>query len=618
MNSELGGHVVPESVHISQFDSIMAPPKEAKKVDSKAEKANEDELLKLAAELGGSTAQTDKKKEPASEKVKQKDGGPEREKSKKHDKDRHDKEAGSKPPPSKKAKTATAPPPRDEDEDDEIELSYYSPLFEHDEERRAPPRRSYGPRMATYRPSWAEWEYPPPRRSCMDYDEDDYEWVDYDYEDLDFVPNTENEENGGRARQRQREHELSDDEERGATGPSALDDDLDIFGEFDVEYEDRVGPELPARLNQMAKNVWTLKKDAEGTREMMRSYPRPEKLVIKRVDINSELVQGVYPQAKKRDDKLRGVQESISRAAYPLLEACRVMWNKSPRDVSTIRMNLHALTFLSTANFKVNQTRRDLLKPGLLKKYHALCKIEKGEDCSEWLFGDSLTDKIKNNTQGSKAMKKPGFGANNYGFRGLMRGRSGYRGFRGASRFLGKVMPLNFHEKFVYCRSDSSGKKPEVEFQDGGAHEGQGRSIVHKVLDTKDKFVDCSDKIMRQNALKNVSIDCRPWSRQAGPLGEEKLRQTRQVDTSCANPQTPQTLVGEYDQQKMNEMATRKWGSSYKAGRVTQCVDFWSSITTDSVLCFKHIFYLPYSLIANHHDHKGHGYRLIGDIHKVI
>ena len=55
-----------------------------------------------------------------------------------------------------------------------------------------------------------------------------------------------------------------------------------------------------------------------------------------------------------------------------------------------VRKNLHALTFLLAATFKSSKER--LLETCHAEKYHALYKINKGQDYTTKLFGDTLTE----------------------------------------------------------------------------------------------------------------------------------------------------------------------------------------------------------------------------------
>ncbi len=135
-------------------------------------------------------------------------------------------------------------------------------------------------------------------------------------------------------------HELSESEG---------DEDEDL-SEFASEYEEAVGPELPKELASMVKNVWNLKKDSDKVKEMVKLYPRPENVPIKKVEINPEFQHVIYAHTKKRDDKFKSVQDSITKAAYPILQACKTFWEMKPKkDVAMLKVNLHALSFLGSA-----------------------------------------------------------------------------------------------------------------------------------------------------------------------------------------------------------------------------------------------------------------------------
>ena len=132
-----------------------------------------------------------------------------------------------------------------------------------------------------------------------------------------------------------------------------------------------------------------------------------EALVVPKV--NPQIWENINSQTRSRDLKLQRVQKPLIKGLTALAKAC-----EGPCSVE----QEHGLLLLATANFELNNLRKDLIKPDLNPRYAHLCKPS--NKVSTHLFGDDLGKQIKELQDEQKAtfgvLKnfKPGQGRSRY------------------------------------------------------------------------------------------------------------------------------------------------------------------------------------------------------------
>ncbi len=381
-------------------------------------------------------------------------------------------------------------------------------------------------------------------------------WVDYDWQGEDF----EQDEYGPPPKLRKMAtHAISDSESDQETNEAGskpemkesedFELDADMLSEFITEYGDDEGPEIAEQLAKMVKNVWGKKKESDKLKEIGKLYPRPKNIPIRRVEINSELSSVIFDNARARDNKLKVVQENIAKATYPIIKTCEGLYEntKDADSVKLLKSSLHGLMLLGQANFKLNQTRREFLKPGMWKKYQSCCKVADDDDCTENLFGVKLGEKIKLNTQGSKIMKKP---YNPYKQQGPSYGRYRYYGYGRPSRgaFLGKNMRI-----------------VEVE-PIGIKNDNQMRNVDYESVTNN----------------MSCSLDSRPRQEMGPRQMDEGQRPEQRQQELVTESQNEVLMVGEYESR--SGINPHQWGPDFEAGRVSICVNRWANITTDKYI----------------------------------
>lgn len=235
---------------------------------------------------------------------------------------------------------------------------------------------------------------------------------------------------------------------------------MDYLESYRQRFADEVGPAINKSLAKIVNTIWTKGRDPEVSKDIKSIHPRPVNIKCDKVDINSEVLSGLQKPARGRDSKLRAVQATIARATVPAVKIAGLCMQKDFDKKEILDMALDTVTMLSSANEGINQFRPDSLRPGVQPRFQSLCKIPKGDDTSQLLFGSELTERIKAATQWGKVAKKYGYGAPHQGYypmhnfagRGSRRGFHPYMPSRGYSRgpsFLGKTVFQEIKRKIM-------------------------------------------------------------------------------------------------------------------------------------------------------------------------
>jgi len=88
----------------------------------------------------------------------------------------------------------------------------------------------------------------------------------------------------------------------------------DILGEL-TKTDD--GEPVSTQLAVLSDKIWAVNHDLKPLYERNRL---PSNITqVKRVNLNMEILASIKPNPKSRDFKLRSVQTSITRSAYPII-----------------------------------------------------------------------------------------------------------------------------------------------------------------------------------------------------------------------------------------------------------------------------------------------------------
>ena len=214
----------------------------------------------------------------------------------------------------------------------------------------------------------------------------------------------------------------SDSEETTMEGTPTDIDPNSLLGAYRLQFSEDVGPPLEKEVADTVNAIWSERRDPKIVKQIGEKYPKPANVCCQKVDINSDVLNGISKTIRARDTKLRAIQGSIAKSALPAVKMVEGLLAKDTAKSEMVERALDMVTLLANANSQINQFRRDALKPGLQVKYQSLCQPEPSTDCSQLLLGNNLNERIKNATQSTKITRK--FPAGNQGFL-AMRGRRG-------------------------------------------------------------------------------------------------------------------------------------------------------------------------------------------------
>ena len=254
--------------------------------------------------------------------------------------------------------------------------------------------------------------------------------------------------------------DLMDDQDD-ATVDNAVEDteSEDLLMAYQARYEDEHGPSVPDKLALFVNKIWQKGRDPETFKTTMAKHPRPENLVMQKVEVNPEALSSLGHVAKSRDAKLKSVQAGLATATVPAVKIAEQALGKNDLDKKQVLdLAVDSVTLLANVNEVVNQVRRDSMRPGMQTKFQELCRVPETEDTTKQLFGNNLQERIKVASQGGRLGRRggmypyPSFPIRGRG-RGYMTwGYSGYhpymsmgRGFGRGRPFLGKEATVN-HE----------------------------------------------------------------------------------------------------------------------------------------------------------------------------
>ena len=89
---------------------------------------------------------------------------------------------------------------------------------------------------------------------------------------------------------------------------------------YHARYEDENGPSVPEKLALFVNKIWWKGRDPEILKNTMAKHPRPENMVIQKVEVNPEVLSTLGQVAKNRDAKLKSVQAGFARATVPAVK----------------------------------------------------------------------------------------------------------------------------------------------------------------------------------------------------------------------------------------------------------------------------------------------------------
>ena len=327
----------------------------------------------------------------------------------------------------------------------------------------------------------------------------------------------------------------------------------DLLMAYQAHYEDENGPSVPDKLALFVNKIWRKGRDPETFKITMAKHPRPENLVMQKVEVNPEVLSSLGRVAKSRDAKLKSVQAGLARATVPAVKIAEQALRKNDLDKKQVLdLAVDSVTLLANVNKVVNQVRRDSMRPGMQAKFQELCRVPETEDTTKQLFGNNLQERIKVASQGGQLGRRggmypyPSFPGRGRGRGYMTGGYSGYnpymsmgRGFGRGRPFLGKEATVN-HEPMA---------------NDYNANSNQTIDI-----DKYDTIVSLSP--------------CRPQGQEPGATPQHQGTNEAQDQPKLDKE------VGKFPM-KCKKTGLSKGKQEFQAGSVSNCAAEWAKITSD-------------------------------------
>ena len=186
-------------------------------------------------------------------------------------------------------------------------------------------------------------------------------------------------------------------EETGSNdGSEDSSDDLlqDILGEL-TKTED--GEPIATQLATLVDKIWSVNHDLKPLYDRNRM---PSNLAqVKRVNLNVEILAAIKAVPKARDFKLRSIQTSLTRSAYPIVRLVDSMMKGITEKKTLVTLAMDSLKTLASANTSVNTLRKELLTSAMPNKYAKLSTTDAKFLDPETLFGRDLNKQLTTLTE---------------------------------------------------------------------------------------------------------------------------------------------------------------------------------------------------------------------------
>ncbi|XP_046581251.1 uncharacterized protein LOC124288767 [Haliotis rubra] len=218
------------------------------------------------------------------------------------------------------------------------------------------------------------------------------------------------------------------------------------------------GPLVDKGVSDLIDGLVATRLDEKQRAELFDKHLCPANVQkLKPPRVNTGIWQSMDLEARQRDAKSQKLQEIFLRGLVPLISAVdklNDMSNRKSSDhelvnkVSSVMGDIvDGVALIASGNYELSIKRRDAIRQNLRAEYKPLCSHS--NPVTEFLFGDDLSDKIKDLSETNKLVSRlasPGRQMSVRG-RGSARGR-GWRG-RGRATFL-EYNTSNFHSPNRY------------------------------------------------------------------------------------------------------------------------------------------------------------------------
>jgi len=190
---------------------------------------------------------------------------------------------------------------------------------------------------------------------------------------------------------------------------SSEDESEDLFGNIEEEYDidEKCGPPVSEKLAGIVNKMARAKLTDELVKEKLNKFKRPkncDKLVS--VKVNPEIWCKITSKAKSRDRKIQKIQGVLMKATAGLAYLTDKLSKSDKESALTV---INSMALIMHANCELHHRRRDLIKPDLNWSYQQICSEQL--QVTNWLFGDELTQKIRDinttNKVGSRLLDTP-------------------------------------------------------------------------------------------------------------------------------------------------------------------------------------------------------------------
>lgn len=298
----------------------------------------------------------------------------------------------------------------------------------------------------------------------------------------------------------------------------------------------------------------------------MANNPKPENVILHRVDMNEEILTGLGSLAKAKDIRLRNIQANIARSAIPMTQIVNDLVSKTltnEEKQKCVDGALDGITFMANANASINQLRKDLVRPQLQGRFSSLCTA-KVSSSSTLLFRDSLSDKIKAVNQSGRVT------------RGLYRGRSSRNPFG----------PHRWNPYSGWNRGRGGWGGGHQQYQ-GSAYGGTHYDFLGE-YNPNNTFPSAGDYLAHESAKyianesEQTSISDAEYFSPCRPTGTryQETGSRPPTEVNIPSPTMSTQPVGEYPIKLSIYLKLDKW-KTFKVGRVSCRIDRWSRLTPD-------------------------------------
>ena len=248
-----------------------------------------------------------------------------------------------------------------------------------------------------------------------------------------------------------------------AAGPSTSKTGEDaLFSDYlaEIAPEGRTGKPLLPAISQIVNSVFRTKISDTKREEKLKLFEVPENCPgLDKVRTNQTMWDKLQPRTRTMDTKLQNIQALIVASGSGVCKALSTLHDVKAQNCvisketvdGLIKDLLNVQVLIGQSNVDLNVRRRELFKPDLNDQYHPLCAAS--TPFTEWLFGDGLSDQVKDITEANKLCGRlfPG--------RGRFRGRAS-RGFRGRHHFQPRYQPYyQPYQSYGHSRGQSQHKR---------------------------------------------------------------------------------------------------------------------------------------------------------------